>query len=631
MPAAAVPARPGALLLLPRASDQSPNGYAPSPVDCPASRPAVRLAAAGLSAQERAWLPRRRNATVAPMRALLKRIAIPGFDVDGYLGRADGQPPAAALPNIGLAVSGGGYRAMLNGAGALAAWDARSSGSDARGNLGGLLQSATYLSGLSGGSWLVGSIYANNFTSVQDAVNAPEIWQFDESILKGPSQYSLIQYYKTILDEVQAKQRAGFETTITDYWGRMLSYQLVNAVNGGPGYTFSSVALDADFAAGKAPLPLIVADGRDPGQKIVSANSTIFEFNPWEFGSFDPSLDGFVPLRYVGSNFTNGSVPAGGRCVVGFDNAGFVMGTSSSLFNQIVLYLKDGNSNYVPDDVPRFIVDAVVSLLNALGDQDEDIAEWTPNPFRGWNPAANPGANSTRLTLVDGGEDLQNVPYHPHLLRARAVDVVFSLDSSADTDSGWPDGASAIATYQRSLLPSVANGTGFPPVPGRDTFLNLGLNTRPVFFGCNATNLTVPAPLIVYIPNYPYVYHSNISTFQMSIKSGERDAIIQNGWAVATQLNGTRDPDWPVCAGCAILARSFDRTRAAVPDKCRQCFARYCWNGTLNEAKPAPYVPDYFGKPIALQASSAAHDGGGAGTLVMSMSLLVMTFTALIL
>jgi lysophospholipase len=38
---------------------------------------------------------------------------------------------------------------------------------------------------LSGGSWLVGSMYTNNFTSVQDAINAPEIWQFDDSILKG--------------------------------------------------------------------------------------------------------------------------------------------------------------------------------------------------------------------------------------------------------------------------------------------------------------------------------------------------------------------------------------------------------------------------------------------------------------
>lgn len=588
--------------LIQRATDQSPNGYVPSRVDCPKSRPKIRHGFS-LSAQERDWLPKRRNETIAPMRTLLKRLAIPNFDVDKYLKGVEMDP--TALPNVGLAVSGGGYRAMLNGAGAVAAWDSRSTGSDTKGNLGGLLQSATYISGLSGGSWLVGSMYTNNFTSVQDAVNAQNIWQFDDSILKGPTQYSLIQYYKAILDDVSNKEKAGFDCSITDYWGRMLSYQLVNATNGGPGFTFSSIANDPDFSSGKTPLPFIVADGRAPGQKILSSNSTIYEFSPWEMGSFDPSLQGFAPLQYVGSNFTNGSVVDEEKCIVGFDNAGFVMGTSSSLFNQVILYIRDGNSNYVPDDIPKFVVDALASLLNTLGDSSNDIADWTPNPFKGWNPTRNPSANLTRLTLVDGGEDLQNIPYQPHLMPARNVDVVFSIDSSADTDTGWPDGASAIASYERSLQAVVSNGTGFPAVPGKDTFQNLGFNARPVFFGCDSRNMTTPAPLIVYMPNYPYIYHSNISTFQMSIDSKERDAIIQNGWAVATQLNSTRDPDWSMCVGCAMLARSFERTKAAVPDKCKQCFTNYCWNGSLNETKPAPYAPDYYGNPISIKNSDA--------------------------
>lgn len=74
---------------------------------------------------------------------------------------------------------------MLNGAGAVSAWDDRSPGSTDNGGLGGLLQSATYISGLSGGGWLVGSIYTNNFTTVQAAINSKKIWQFQDSILKG--------------------------------------------------------------------------------------------------------------------------------------------------------------------------------------------------------------------------------------------------------------------------------------------------------------------------------------------------------------------------------------------------------------------------------------------------------------
>ena len=117
------------------------------------------------------------------MRRLLKRLAITGFDSEAYLGNVTHN--STKLPNIGIAISGGGYRAMIGGAGAIAAWDDRSAGSEEKGNLGGLLQSATYISGLSGGDWLVGSLFVNNFTSVQSAVDAPLIWQLENSIFKG--------------------------------------------------------------------------------------------------------------------------------------------------------------------------------------------------------------------------------------------------------------------------------------------------------------------------------------------------------------------------------------------------------------------------------------------------------------
>lgn len=76
------------------------------------------------------------------------------------------------------------------GAGVLAAFDNRTANSTAQGHLGGLLQSATYLSALSGGSWLVGSLYMHNFPSVQDIVTSPSselgsLWQFENSILEG--------------------------------------------------------------------------------------------------------------------------------------------------------------------------------------------------------------------------------------------------------------------------------------------------------------------------------------------------------------------------------------------------------------------------------------------------------------
>ena len=53
------------------------------------------------------------------------------------------------MPNIALALSGGNYRATLFNAAALEVFDARNRTSVSHG-LGGLLQSSTYMSALSG-------------------------------------------------------------------------------------------------------------------------------------------------------------------------------------------------------------------------------------------------------------------------------------------------------------------------------------------------------------------------------------------------------------------------------------------------------------------------------------------------
>jgi lysophospholipase len=58
---------------------------------------------------------------------------------------------STSFPKIGIAISGGGYRAAQYGAGVLSALDARNESAKAAGT-GGLLQVSSYLSGLSGAS-----------------------------------------------------------------------------------------------------------------------------------------------------------------------------------------------------------------------------------------------------------------------------------------------------------------------------------------------------------------------------------------------------------------------------------------------------------------------------------------------
>ena len=75
------------------------------------------------------------------------------------------------------------------------------------------------------------------------------------------------------------------------------------------------------FANGDVPMPIIVATGRITGEDTYVLNATVYEFSPFEFGSWDPeTINGFTPVQYIGSPFVNGR-PRAPYCMTGLDNA----------------------------------------------------------------------------------------------------------------------------------------------------------------------------------------------------------------------------------------------------------------------------------------------------------------------
>jgi len=78
--------------------------------------------------------------------------------------------------------------------------------------------------GLSGGGWMVGSIMLNNFTTVtalRDGTTGSSVWQFSNSILRGPKESGVgvlntVSYWDDILDQVAEKSKAGYNTSLTD-------------------------------------------------------------------------------------------------------------------------------------------------------------------------------------------------------------------------------------------------------------------------------------------------------------------------------------------------------------------------------------------------------------------------------
>ncbi|EMG49274.1 PLB3 Lysophospholipase 3 [Candida maltosa Xu316] len=554
------------------------DSYAPGEIQCPSNSSLTRDADS-LSSEEQRWLEGRSSVTDANLITFLQHANMTDFDPESYINGLD------RTIRIGLAFSGGGYRAMLNGAGQLSALDNRTRGAWEHG-LGGLLESSTYLVGLSGGNWLVGTIAMNNYTSVQKILDDGKLWDLSHSFV-NPGGWNIkktYDFYKGISDALDDKRNAGYDVSLTDTWGRALSYSFFSELNDtGAALTWSTLQ-DVDvFQNYEMPFPIVVADGRTPGTFIINDNSTIFEFNPFEMGSWDPSVYQFTQVKYLGTEVNDGK-PVNGKCVGGYDNAGFVMGTSSSLFNQFILQINTTS-------LSSAIKSILTSILQDVSSDENDIAVYKPNPFQHNDVGTSQSISvNDTLYLCDGGEDLQNVPLYPLLQKERQVDVVFAFDNSADTNQYWPNGASIVASYQRQFG-NQSNGTSFPYVPDITTFVNLNLTSKPTFFGCDARNLSsltnnltsvYDIPLLVYTANRPFTYWSNTSTFKLSYENDERDSIIQNGFEVASRLNGTIDPEWNACVGCAIIRRSQERTNADQSDQCKQCFERYCWDGTLS-------------------------------------------------
>lgn len=184
--------------------------YAPYISSCPKDVPLTRPANS-ISEDEASYATKRKAKASVALAAWLNKI--------------DPRLPTSNLPAVALTTSGGGYRSLLTGAGILRAFDGRE---DKRLPTSSLLQSLTYSSSLSGGAWLTASVGGNGFpkiSALQDGLwkttfQSPLWIPFENGTL---FRSSTLQIYDKIMDDINSKAQAGFEATITDLWGRLLS------------------------------------------------------------------------------------------------------------------------------------------------------------------------------------------------------------------------------------------------------------------------------------------------------------------------------------------------------------------------------------------------------------------------
>lgn len=112
----------------------------------------------------------------------------------------------------------------LYGASVLAALDSRNATAKSRGT-GGLLQSASYTAGLSGGSWLLTSFVMNDMPQIYDMVLG---WNLEKDLFT-PTLDPTLQagFVSSVVADVRDKFNAGFAVTMSDYWVRILSHHFL--------------------------------------------------------------------------------------------------------------------------------------------------------------------------------------------------------------------------------------------------------------------------------------------------------------------------------------------------------------------------------------------------------------------
>ncbi|KAG1736436.1 lysophospholipase catalytic domain-containing protein [Suillus paluster] len=622
------------LCMFATAQSVASQAYTPVAARCPAGFNLVRMAGTPgnqtLSSSEASYV-QNRKAEVLPQawKTYLSNVQSTNPSLPSYVSSIL-SGASSEIPTLGIATSGGGYRASIFGAGVLNALDARNSSSNTAG-IGGLLQAATYLSGLSGGSWFITSLTQANFPTMQELILGPTSptvsnnswggWNADYDIATPSSNpVTDTEYYTDLVEELRGKYDAGYVVTFADYWARALARHFTNGTfssnffdesyTHGAGILWSAVANTTSFTSYSIPFPIVVADLQAPGQNsseiiagdYVPLTNPIFEFNVFETGSFDPQLSAFTPTKYLGT--TNNSI-----CITNYDQSAFVAGSSSELFNT-------ANVGSVPTLSTTY--GPILSLMESILPEakvEYDVASW-PNPFYGVAPDTFIDSAQTNLNMVDGGEDGEVIPLQPLLVKARGVDVIFAIDATNDIN-GFADGSSLIATQNRtSLYPSAYS---FPPVPtALGEFTAQNLTTRPTFFGCNTTSSNASTPLLIYLANGGPPHNgqapvTNTSTTQLSYALSEIQAMLSQTLVIATQgypTNGvTTDPDWPSCLACAIVDRARERAGEARSGICSTCLDRYCWDSsTLTTAASVSgtrRISSAFGQLAAFGVASA--------------------------
>lgn len=325
---------------------------------------------------------------------------------------------------IGFCGSGGGYRAMLSTVGFLVGAQRI-----------GLLDTALYMSALSGSTWALGpwttmNIDINQFRNQLIPKTQNMVSIAGTNLLPAPNMAQL----QNLLFNLELKYLFHESITSIDLWGAMISNKLFEPLDNRQDIYLSSQRKIVE--SGKRIFPIYTAV-----HPMDNLKYNWFEFTPYEAGSHH--LNAFTPTWAFGRKFLNGksvsSTTIAGQQYAPEQTLGYYLGVFGSAFTvnleEILNMMKQDESVSEQDhDLMALKIEVIDKLASSLAGI-KDFKKSRISPAKVYNFTyglkSSPVQDEKKLTLVDAGLAF-NLPLPPLLRPERALDVIFVFDSSAD-------------------------------------------------------------------------------------------------------------------------------------------------------------------------------------------------------
>ena len=330
---------------------------------------------------------------------------------------------------IGFCGSGGGYRAMLSTVGFLVGAERI-----------GLLDTALYMSALSGSTWALGpwtsmNISIDEYKKQLMGKTQNMLKIAGNQILPAPESDQL----KSLMYNLELKYLFHAPISSVDLWGGMIANKLFEpAKNRQDLYLSDQRKIITD---GKHIFPIYTAVNPDETHPSGKTVYNWFEFTPFEIGS--TNLNAFTPTWAFGRKFLNGQTVSynttAGPQYGPEQTLGYYLGVFGSAFTinmQEVLSMMEQADNtseqsYDAMELKVAVLEEIAKNLAGI----KDFRKSRVSPAKVFNYTyglpSSPLKDIKQITLVDAGLAF-NLPTPPLLRKERALDVIFILDSSAD-------------------------------------------------------------------------------------------------------------------------------------------------------------------------------------------------------